>query len=156
MKKPLSLILFIVILVCQLVSCSFYKSITVSSYSRVLKNNWGLELPKDADCEPIYLSLQQNSNRTSFFGDGVRYNVYSYQDERIMSSWVQWHGDGASRFYESYVVTVEAWLSLRHIDENQYPITENADFYYRSKDMNELIMIKNKELKLLYIAENFI
>ena len=47
----------------------------LSSYSLILRLNWGISIPFLARPAPCY----EKDSGPSFLGDGIRYHVFSYQ-----------------------------------------------------------------------------
>ena len=71
MKKSKKIIILIVVL-CVICAFGSFLMNSINSYTRVLKTNWSIELPK-AGAKEIFAYSEP-----SFHGDGIRYHVIDY------------------------------------------------------------------------------
>ena len=76
MKKHDLLILIIVFIfiVFSLLGIVIYDSL--SSYSTVLKANWNIEIP-----ENLMKEIYSADEGARFHGDGIRYHIFSYEED---------------------------------------------------------------------------
>ena len=137
------MLIFIVVVVINMGKALF------PSYEEMYKGSWGFLLPKSSKYEEIY----EKDTGASFHGDGYRYHVYTYELEDGIAEMIEWHNtEGRTKYFPSYCEAVENWLTEIKVEKEQYPIYENAHYYYqRREDNSELILIWNSQEKKIYI-----
>lgn len=145
MKKDIRLIIFFIS-----VAILFFKS--NSYYSNVIEKNWNIVIPEFSFSEEIY----EKESEISFFGDGIRYHIFSYKSNNYIESWLRWEKkESRTRRYSSYSDAVKAWLEKLKVEEELYPDFDNCLYYYDEDFQDEIIILWNEEEKKFYVIESF-
>ena len=142
-----------------LILFGFFAYKEMRDYTNIIKLNWWIQIPKEANVEEIY----SKDSWESFHWDGIRYHVYSYENEEVVESMVNWirpHSDAVvvpTVSYDSYMEAIINRLNeLKIDDEYSLNITDFESFYYeKQEDNSEIIIIKSKK-KILYVIESFL
>ena len=142
-----------------LILFGFFAYKEMRDYTDIIKLNWWIQIPKEANVEEIY----SKDSWESFHWDGIRYHVYSYENEEVVESMVNWlrpHSDTVvvpTVSYDSYMEAIINRLNeLKIDDEYSLNITDFESFYYeKQEDNSEIIIIKYKK-KILYVIESFL
>ena len=158
MKKKLMWIISWIALI-TLILFWFFAYKEMNDYTNIIKLNRWIQIPKEANIEEIY----SKDSWESFHWDGIRYHVYSYENEEVVESMVNWlkpHSDTVvvpTVSYDSYMEAIINWLNeLKIDDEYSLNITDFESFYYeKQEDNSEIIIIKSKK-KILYVIESFL
>ena len=156
-KKLMWIISWIALIILILFGFFAYKE--MRNYTNIIKLNWWIQIPKEANVEEIY----SKDSWESFHWDGIRYHVYSYEDEEEIESMIDWqklHSEDVvipTVFYDSYMEAIINWLNELEINDEYVPlITDFESVYYEKKEDNsEIIIIKSKK-KILYVIESFL
>ena len=156
-KKLMWIISWIALIILILFGFFAYKE--MRDYTNIIKLNWWIQIPKEANVEEIY----SKDSWESFHWDGIRYHVYSYENEEVVESMVNWlrpHSDTVvvpTVSYDSYMEAIINRLNeLKIDDEYSLNITDFESFYYeKQEDNSEIIIIKSKK-KILYVIESFL
>ena len=124
-----------------------------SSYSMVLKMNWGFQMPVKSNCVEIY----ENDTGDSFHGDGKRYHVFSCKSEDDVKAMFTWSSKENKTLYHScYCEAVNGWLDEINVPDEQYPIFSQCLWWYdKQEDNSEIIVMWDSQEKKVYIAESF-
>ena len=69
-----------------LILFGFFAYKEMRDYTNIIKLNWWIQIPKEANVEEIY----SKDSWESFHWDGIRYHVYSYENEEVVESMVNW------------------------------------------------------------------
>ena len=158
MKKKLIWIISWLVLIALVIIWFFaYKEMT--DYTNIIRLNRWIEILKEAKYKEIY----SKDSWESFHWDGIRYHVYSYEDEEEIESMIDWqklHSEDVvipTVFYDSYMEAIINWLNeLKIDDEYSLNITDFESFYYeKQEDNREIIIIKSKK-NILYVIESFL
>ena len=156
MKKSKKILLLIVVL-CGICTIGFFLINSVNSYTRVLKINWGIDLPK-AGAKEIYAYSEPN-----FHGDGIRYHVIDYpignESKKIQNTVFQLekiflHSPQPTEEQISYVENL-----LEQIDVKEDVIPDWAKcklVYLIQEDHSELFLFYWEGTGTVYIVESFI
>ena len=117
-----------------------------------VRENWGLDVPQNASIAKLY----EKDSGSSFHGDGVRYYVYSYENENVIKDMVSWSDkEQATWLYESYHEAANAWLGEIEAAKEYYPEYEKCVYWYKAKEQdsrNEMIVFWNKEAEQIYLV----
>ena len=156
-KKTIWIISWLVLIALIIVWFFAYKEMT--DYTNIIRLNRWIEIPKEAKYQEIY----SKDSWESFHWDGIRYHVYSYEDEEEIESMIDWqklHSENVvipTVFYDSYMEAIINWLNELEINDEYVPlITDFESVYYEKKEDNsEIIIIKSKK-KILYVIESFL
>ena len=156
-KKLIWIISWLVFIALVIIWFFAYKEMT--DYTNIIRLNRWIEIPKEAKYQEIY----SKDSWESFHWDGIRYHVYSYEDEEEIESMIDWqnlHSEDVvipTVFYDSYMEAIINWLNELEINDEYVPlITDFESVYYEKKEDNsEIIIIKSKK-KILYVIESFL
>lgn len=149
MKKKVICILVLALLVSLIVLIW-----NMLNYSMVLKHNWGISLPFYARFSKIY----DKSSESSFHGDGIRYHIYAYKDEKYVNSMFEWMStEHSTIFYLSFSEAINNWLQEIDVPKEYYPNYDHCIYWYEKQDDNsEIIIILNNFENKLYIVESLL
>lgn len=148
MKKSLILIALCLLLALPLCACD-------SDYRNTLKANWGFSIRKEAGLKVTY----EKSSGSSFHGDGIRYHVFSYDNEDyiaiLFNDWLSREKQTLS--YDSFSEAMEAWLDSIDVPKEERPNPSQCYFHYdRKEDNSEIILFWDMSVQRLYIVEFFL
>ncbi|MCI8537138.1 MAG: hypothetical protein HFF18_00520 [Oscillospiraceae bacterium] len=113
--------------------------------------HWGFLWPVQANCSEVY----HQSCAPSFNGDGAYYHVFSYQNENVVASMLDWV-DPAEDVYISTPVLVHANQHLNSISvpEDQRPNWRACLYWTRTRtDLHKLTVLWDRTAGLLYFVE---
>ncbi len=148
--------LFLIVGLCAVCAiCSvIWKS--VNSYTRVLKTNWGIELP-EAGAEAVF-----SFSEPSFHGDGIRYHVIDYpigNESKKMQN-VAFQLDkvfGGIQPTEAQIDYVEQLLKQIEANDMVIPDWERCSLInLKQEDGSELFLFYQSETGTVFIVESFI
>lgn len=125
----------------------------LTDYGQIIRLNWGLILPSDSGYTEIY----SKDSGASFHGDGIRYHVFDYEEEKAVDTMVEWQTtEGKARFGKTYTEAVTGWLDSILVPDSERPEYLKCSFWYQYKyGGDEMIIMLDKSRKKLYIAEFF-
>lgn len=156
-KKLIWIISWLVFIALVIIWFFAYKEMT--DYTNIIKLNRWIEIPKESNVKEIY----SKDSWESFHWDGIRYHVYSYEDEEEIESMIDWqnlHSEDVvipTVFYDSYMEAIINWLNELEVNDEYAPlITDFESVYYeKQEDNSEIIIIKSNK-KRLYVIESFL
>ena len=156
-KKLIWIISWLVFIALVIIWFFAYKEMT--DYTNIIRLNRWIEIPKEAKYQEIY----SKDSWESFHWDGIRYHVYSYEDEEEIESMIDWqnlHSEDVvipTVFYDSYMEAIINWLNELEVNDEYAPlITDFESVYYeKQEDNSEIIIIKSNK-KRLYVIESFL
>lgn len=156
MKKSKKIILLIVVL-CAICAIGSFLMNSMNSYTRVLKSNWGIELPKTGAKEIFAYS------EPSFHGDGIRYHVIDYPIGKESKGMQNTVFQLEKIFLHSPQPTEEQIRNvgqlLEQIDVKDDVIPEWGKctlVYLKQEDSSELFLFYWSGTGTVYIVESFI
>lgn len=120
-----------------------------NGYSNIIQANWKIELPEEY--EEVYVC----DSGESFLGDGERYHVFQYEENKDIDKALDWK-ENKNIGIESAVT--EILLNL-NIDTMYAPNFEEKYKYYFQKDdtdFSKLYIIFSKKENRIYIAETIL
>ena len=128
----------------------------VNSYTRVLKTNWGIELP-EAGAESVF-----SYSEPSFHGDGIRYHIIDYpiENESKKMQNVAFQLDnlfGGIQPTEAQIDYVEQLL--KQIDANDMVIPDWKRcrlINLKQEDGSDLFLFYQSETGTVFVVESFI
>ena len=111
-------------------------------YNHVIKENWNISIPSDSDYSEV---------------DGVRYHVFTYENEEPIEKMFSWKKDQGETIYDgNYLDATNKWLDEINVLAISRPTHTDCVYWYKShKDHSEIIMLWNKKEKRLYVVESF-
>ena len=156
MKKSQKIIILMVGL-CVICAFGSFLMNSTNSYTRVLKTNWGIELPK-AGAKEIFAYSEP-----SFHGDGIRYHVIDYpignESKRMQNSVFQLdkiflHSPQPT---EEQIRYVEQLLEQIDVKEDVIPDWGKCELVYlKQEDSSELFLFYWSGTGTVYIVESFL
>jgi len=156
-KKLIWIISWLVFIALVIIWFFAYKEMT--DYTNIIRLNRWIEIPKEAKYQEIY----SKDSWESFHWDGIRYHVYSYEDEEEIESMIDWqklHSEDVvipTVFYDSYMEAIINWLNELEIDDKYSPnITDFESIYYKKQEDNSEIIVIKSNKNILYILESFL
>lgn len=122
-------------------------------YNHVIKENWNISIPSDSDYSEVY----SKDARSSFNGDGVRYHVFTYENEEPIEKMFSWKKDQGKTIYDGdYIDATNKWLDEINVLAISRPTHTNCVYWNKShEDHSEIIILWNKKEKRLYVVESF-
>lgn len=122
-------------------------------YSSILKSNWGISLPLKSNYREIYYK----DSGASFHGDGIRYHIFSYENEEHIKDLFNWTDSNIETIYNSsHIDESNKWLKEIEVPKEYYPNYDNCLYFYKSKDDNsEVIFFLDKKEYKIYVLESF-
>ena len=125
-----------------------------SDYLDVMEANWDLTFPENAGWALLY----GTDSGSSPHGDGWRYHVYSYEQEKAVADLLPWSSKTGSTFFsESYADACESWLDEINVSAEMRPDYECCQVFYSvQKDHSQLLIWWNASEKTVSFAEFFI
>jgi len=156
MKKSKKIIFFIAV-ICVICTVGFFLLNSIYSYTRVLKSNWGINLPR-AGAKEIFAYSEP-----SFHGDGIRYHVIDYpvgnETKKIQNTVFQLEKVflNSSQPTEAQVRYVEQFLAQIDIKDDVIPDWRKCDLVYlKQEDNSELFLFFWSGTGTVYIVESFL
>lgn len=129
---------------------------SVNSYTRVLKTNWGIELPR-AGAKTVF-----SYSEPSFHGDGIRYHVMDYpignESQKMQNAAFQLDKlFGGIQPTEAQIDNVEQLLKQIDANDMVIPDWERCRLIdLKQEDGSELFMFYQSETGTVFIVESFI
>ena len=137
----------------------FFTYKEMNDYTNIIKLNRWIQIPKEANVEEIY----SKDSWESFHWDGIRYHVYSYENDELVESMLNRQKPHSETvvlptvFYDSYMEAVINWLNELEIDDKYSPnITDFESIYYKKQEDNSEIIVIKSNKNILYIFESFL
>lgn len=151
MNKKKIIVVFIIIIIFSLLGIIIYNNL--SNYSNVLKVNWNIELPNN-----LVKEIYNADSSASFHGDGIRYHIFSYENEDEINKMFNWSNEeNETIFYSSYSESINNWLNEIKVSKENYPNYSNCKYWYNKQDDNsEIIILWDSNKDRLYIVESFL
>ncbi len=156
-KKLMWIISWIALIILILFGFFAYKE--MRDYTNIIKLNWWIQIPKEANVEEIY----SKDSWESLHWDGIRYHVYGYENDELVESMLNRQKPHSETvvlptvFYDSYMEAVINWLNELEIDDKYSPnITDFESIYYKKQEDNSEIIVIKSNKNILYILESFL
>ena len=123
-----------------------------SDYGRVMEANWGFALPEEAGIQEVF----EADEGPSFHGDGIRYHVFSYEQEAPIQEMTKWQTEDP-RVGSSYTAKAEKWLDEIQVPQEERPDYSACVFYEQRRQLetDEMLLCWNQEQGRLYVLESF-
>lgn len=152
MKKETTLIIIALVMfaVCAFSGCSIS---VFEDYGGVIKANWDISIPKEAEYREVY----SKDSGVSFHGDGIRYHVFSCKQTAPIDKMADWSNtQQETKYNSSYKDAVTGWLDSIEVPDDRLPDFSACTYFYKSEYDDELILLWNKQKGTLYVVECFI
>lgn len=139
----------LVILTSLATGIMYYLMFGAKYYS--FKASWGLNLPGSLKEE---YSVKGKKDE---FGDYNTYYVFSYEDEEDVADIVKWTDKQDTTVqYSDYQEAMKEWCNVLGISKDNRPVYTDVTYWYKHDNYSdEIIMVKNKKEKKIYLAEYF-
>ena len=155
MKKKLMWIISWIALI-TLILFWFFAYKEMNDYTNIIKLNRWIQIPKEANVEEIY----SKDSWESFHWDGIRYHVYSYENQEVVESMLDWVNalHMVPENYWGLFEPVDIRLDELDVETKYSPtITQVVRAYYKKQqDNSEILILLNDIEKKLYIFESFL
>ena len=157
MKKFFKAITLIAVLCIICAICFLMRKAVNTTYTRVLKTNWSIELP-NAGAKEFF-----SYSEPSFHGDGIRYHVIDYpignENKKIQNTSFQiekiFHNSPQPT--EDQIIYVEQLLSQIDVRADVIPDWSKCNLLYRKQDDNsELFLFYWSDTGTVYIVESLV
>ena len=136
----------IVLIIVLILSIIIYRHLFIYSYS--LNRRWDLNLSSNYK-ESIVVKEKDN-----YIGKGISYRVFKYNDIDKNTWCIKFtNKDNSTKYYNKYSECISDYL--KYIDVDDYKCS-NCMYYYKNINNNELMLILDKNKKLLYVIENIL
>lgn len=151
MKKTIWIIIWIAVIILWWIWFFAYKA--MNDYTNIIRLNRWIEIPKKLGYEELYSKDQW----ASFHGDGVRYHVYSYENEEVVESMLDWINVLETEETDFFGLA-DIRLDKLDIKTKYSPIITQVIYAYYNKqqDNSEILILRNDIEKKLYIIESFL
>lgn len=124
-----------------------------SDYSTTIKANWGFGLPSKAHYSEVY----SKDSGASFHGDGIRYHIFSYKEEKPIAEMFDWSDEEEKTiFNSSYQEAITEWLNSIAVPSEEVPDYAKCLYWYEAQDdKSEIIVLWDASSKRIYVVESF-
>lgn len=118
-----------------------------SKYATIIRLNWDIKLPYN------YRESYDLETNVNMFGDGVRYHVFTYRNDKKLLTSLPWKPK------ESNLIQSNAQQLLKELNapQEEWPdFTKSYLYYYthtNTQPENEIYLLYFQESKTLYIIE---
>lgn len=147
--------LLVIIGFCLLVLIIFY--FIFFDYGFVIKINWGISIPYRS----FYKEIYQKDSGPSFNGDGTRYHVFSYKNEKYIDEMFEWNKiDEDSNF--NHIELMERELDRIMVLEKDRPDYSKCRYWYNFEKntsdwiLDWIIICNNTKENKFYVVEYFL
>ncbi len=150
-KCIIVIIITFIIIIFTLLGINIYSNLT--NYTNVLQANWNIKLPKNSIKE-----IYNAHSDSSFHGDGIRYHIFSYQNEDEIKEIFNWSNEEQETiYYSSYSESINNWLNKINVSQEYYPHYYNCKYWYKKQNNNsEIIILWDSKENKLYIVESLL
>ena len=149
-------IVLLIILICSMVlsAAMLFMWNYPGDYNTTLEVNWEITIPSEAQYSEIY----RKDSGSSFHGDGIRYHVFSYEDQSYISAMLDWESEEQETiFYANYSDAVNGLLDAIEVPSEYRPYCSDCLFWYESQaDNSEIIILWDKGNSTIYVVESFL
>lgn len=120
-------------------------------YWRIIKINWEISIPYMS----FYNETYHKDSGPSFLGDGTRYHVFSYKNEKYIEKAFAWQTEEKkTKYNDSYSEFIKEQLSSIGVLEKDRPDYSKCSYWYNNYAGNEIVICWNKDENKLYVIEN--
>lgn len=129
----------------------------VYDYAFAIKVNWGISIPYMS----FYKEIYQKDSGPSFNGDGTRYHVFSYKNEKYIEKMLEWNDIEQDTNF-NYLELMERELDKIMVLDKNRPVYSECDYWYNFEKNNSdlildwIIICNNKKENKLYVVEYFL
>lgn len=147
--------LLVIIMGCLLIFIILY--FIISDYAFTIKINWGISIPYMS----FYREVYQKDSGPSFNGDGTRYHVFSYRNEKYIEKMLEWDDIEQDSGF-NYLELMERELDRIMVLEKERPDYSKCDCWYNFEKntsdwiLDWMIICNNKKENKLYVVEYFL
>lgn len=120
-----------------------------------MRINWKISMPYMS----LYREIYHKDSGPSFNGDGTRYHVFSYRNEKYIEKMFEWETkEKATEYENSYSEFIETKLDEIDVPEKERPEYSKCKYWYNKKAddfRDEIVICWNEEINKLYVIEYF-
>lgn len=118
-----------------------------------IKINWKISMPYMS----LYREIYHKDSGPSFFGDGTRYHVYSYKNNKYIEKMFEWQTEEkATEIRSSYSEFIIEELDRIEVPENERPEYSKCKYWYKKDLDDEIVICWDEYENKLYVIELFI
>ena len=118
-----------------------------------IKINWKISVPYMS----FYREIYHKDSGPSFLGDGTRYHVFSYKNEKYIEKMFNWETiEKETRIETSYSEFIKNELDRIDVLEKERPDYSKCKYWYNNDNINEIVICWNEDNNKLYVIELFI
>lgn len=146
--KRVRLIIYVFII--SLCILGIFKSVKIinnyNNYSNIMNLNWEIKIPND------YKELYSMDSGPSVFGEGQRYHVFYYEDDKAIDDTLLWSDDKN----QNIELPIKRLLKGLNISK-EYIINFNTEykyFYKETEDFSKIYIVYVPNSKIIYILED--
>ena len=124
-----------------------------ADYWTTIKINWKISMPYMS----VYRETYHKTSEPSFFGDGIRYHVFSYENEKYIEKMLNWEvTEKTTEIYSSYSEFIKTELDRIEVPEKERPKYSKCKYWYNKDLDDEIVICWDDDIKKLYVIELFI
>lgn len=143
--------LFIIIGIMLLIFIIFYFLYTDCLIA--MKLNWKISIPYMS----FYRETYHKDSGPSFFGDGTRYHVFSYKNEKYIEKMFEWQNEEkTTEIRSSYSEFIKTELDRIEVPKKESPNYSKCKYWYIKDLDDEIVICWNEDENKLYVIELFV
>ena len=136
-----------ILLVMMIISLFLYFQIN-KSYSDIISMNWSIRLPNS------YIEVYSAQGDVNFHGDGPRYHILEYKNDKDMDLSVNWENN-KNLGIEAAVGKILSTLNVSK--DNMLNFQSKYKYYTKEKNgLSKIYLIYFADTKKLYVIEDII
>ncbi|MBQ9854455.1 MAG: hypothetical protein IJO57_05435 [Bacilli bacterium] len=118
-----------------------------------MRINWKISMPYMS----LYREIYHKDSGPSFFGDGTRYHVYSYKNEKHIENMFDWQTEEKeTEIRSTYSEFIREELDRIEVPDKERPEYLKCKYWYKKDLDDEMVICWNEDNKKLYVIELFI
>ena len=118
-----------------------------------MKINWKTSVPYMSFCREVY----HKDSGPSFFGDGTRYHVFSYKNEKYIKKMFDWEiEEKTTEIRSSYSEFIKEELDRIEVPDKERPKYSKCKYWYKKDLDDEIVICWDEDDNKLYVVELFI
>lgn len=120
-----------------------------------MKINWKISIPYMS----LYREIYHKDSGPSFLGDGTRYHIFSYKNEKYIEKMFDWEQEEKATEYESsYSEFMKKELDRIEVPEKEQPEYSKCKYWYDNDpndNRDEIVICWIEDENRLYVTEFF-
>ena len=118
-----------------------------------MKINWETSVPYMS----FYREVYHKDSGPSFFGDGTRYHVFSYKNEKYIKKMFDWEiEEKTTEIRSSYSEFIKEELDRIEVPDKERPKYSKCKYWYKKDLDDEIVICWDEDDNKLYVVELFI